>query len=431
MTDDRQLIPMEEGMELFNCCASSLNVVIVSQILGFLDEEIIRQSLDLVQSCHPRLNSHIIGSLDNLRFRTEGTEKIPLQIIINSELEYWQKVVVNELSKKIESQKVLLRAILLKPDKESNINYLITTVHHAIIDAISGIYLHSEILRYCQKIVSSSQIPTVSKLRPLPSLEELMANVTTENTETQKSTQQPHTLPLEHYVSHQQRSCRLIHRQLVAKLTNQIINSCKNEKVTVHGAICAAMMLALAKEIRKDNRDLYFSCRSSVDMRRRVNPPIGDENIAMIVSALTSFHTLTNKTSFWDLAREVTQQIKARLKTQEIYNVILSYKNKAEYVLEHPELVSFSIFVTNVGKVKIPSDYSPFQLKEITYLLSTTVMGNVFSVAVSTFHEKMTLNFMFTQPLISDETANNLVNKALSYLLMVSTKELIDVKYLI
>lgn len=419
MTYDRQLISMEQGMELFNRCANSLNMVIVSRIKGFINKEVIREALDLVQNRHPRLNSHIIGSLDNLSFKTEGTEIIPLQIMINNQSEYWQKVVLDELKKKLPVDKVLLRAILLKQDLKSNINYLITTFHHAIIDGISGIYLHSEILTYCQKIVSNNQIPIISKLPALPSLETLIAKVTTKNRETKKSTQQPDTLPFEEYAPHQQRSCGLIHKQLDAYSTNQIIKCCKQKKATVHGAICAALILALAKKIKKVDKDLYFSCRSSVDMRRRVHPPVSQENIAMVISALTSFHSLTNETSFWNLAKEVTQQIQLRLNTSEIYDVILSYQKGAEHLLKNPEKVPYSVFVTNIGQVKIPSNYDKFQLEDISYMLSTTVMGSVFGVAVSTFQEKMTLNFIFAKPLISDETINDLVKNTLSYLLSV------------
>ncbi len=416
MTDERQLISMEQGMELFNRCANSLNVAIVSRIKGYFSKAIIRKALDLVQSRHPRLNSHLIYSLDNLRFKTEGTEKIPLQIIINNQKEYWQKIVVDELNKKIDSHNFLSKVIVVKYEKNTNVNYLITIFHHAIIDAISGTYLHSEILKYCNEIVSNNKIQKVSNLPAVPSLEELIAKVTTENQESPKSTQQVDFLPIEQYAPHKQRSFGLIHKQLDVNKTNKIIEYCKQEKATVHGAICAAMMLALAKKIKSKDKNLYFSCRSSVDMRRRLNPPLSQEHIAMIVSALTSFHSITCETSFWDLAREVTQQIKIRLKTSDIYDVILSYRKGVEHLLQHPEVVPYSVFVTNIGQVKIQSNYDQFQLEEISYMLSTSVMGSVFGVAVSTFQEQMTFNFVFAKPLISDETINFLVNHTLSHL---------------
>ncbi|MGD1702264.1 phthiocerol/phthiodiolone dimycocerosyl transferase family protein [Dapis sp. BLCC M229] len=416
MVDERKLIAMEEGMELFNRYANSLNVVIISQIKGFLDREVLRKSLDLVQIRHPRLNSHIVEVLDNLMFKTEGTKQIPLKVVLNPSPEYWHTLVINELSTKIDSEKVLLRATLIKASEKSTNNYLITTIHHAIADAMCGIYLHSEIISFCHKIASNYQITQVNQLESYQSLEKIIANYTVENEELPKLNRQIDTLPFEKYVPHQQRRCGLIQKQLNTDITEQIIERSRQEKSTVHGAICSAMMLALAKQLKKENKDFYFSCRSSVDIRRRVYPPIGDENIAMLVSALNSFHTVNNKTSFWDLARQVKSQIKARLKTPEIYNVILSYREGTKYILNNPERSYFSIFVTNIGKVKISSDYGLFKLEKISYAVSLNVLGSVFSVAVSTFENKMILNFIYSQPILSQDTVNALVNSTISIL---------------
>lgn len=419
MTDDRNLIAMEQGLELFNHYANSLNVVIVSKIKGLLDDKVLRQSLDLAQLRHPRLNSHIVGSLNTLKFQSEGTAKIPLQVILNPNPEYWQIITVNELNTRIESEKVLIRATLLKTSQDSIFSYFITTIHHAIIDATSGIYLHSEILSLCQEIVSDSPNIKNQKLTAYPSLEEIISNHSVEGEELPRQNKKVCTLPCEEYVPHQQRRCGLIQRQLDNHLTQSLIKQCKHkEQVTVHGAICSAMMLALAKHIKKEKKDFYFSCRSSVDMRRRVNPPVEDKNMAMLVSALTSFHEVNEETNFWDLAKQVTLQIKARLKTPEIYKGILSYRQGAEHLLNTPKIAPFSIFVTNIGSIKIPSEYTPFQLEEISYALSTNVMGSVFGVSVSTFLSRMTLNFIYTQPLISQKVIEKLIKNSIEYLLL-------------
>jgi 2C-methyl-D-erythritol 2,4-cyclodiphosphate synthase len=423
MIDDRPLIAMEQGMELFNRYANSLNVVIFSKIKGIIAPDVLRKSLDLVQYRHPRLNSHIVGSLNNLHFKTEGTTKIPLNIVINYYPEYWQTVVNNELNKKIESEKKLIRATLILSKENINYNYLITTIHHAIIDAISGIYLHSDILSYVQHILNKKEVPKVQKLLAYPSLEEIISNYEINAKNLPKQTQQVDILPLEKDTPNEQRICRLIHRQLNTKLTQKIIKICKQKKITVQGAICAAMMLALANYLKKEevDKEFYFNCRSSVDMRKRVNPHVKPENIAMLVSALTSFHFIKNNVDFWDLAKEVTTQIKARLKTSEIYNVILTYRQGTEYVLTHSDQVFFSVFVSNVGQVKIPSNYNKLELEEISYALSLKAMGSVFAVSVSTFQQKMTLNFIYSQPIISQSTINALVNSTMSILCCITS----------
>ncbi|MDJ0516538.1 MAG: hypothetical protein QNJ74_09880 [Trichodesmium sp. MO_231.B1] len=80
-------------------------------------------------------------------------------------------------------------------------------------------------------------------------------------------------------------------------------------------------------------------------------------------TAITSFDTVNQKMSFWDLAKQATDQIKARLKTPEIYNGVFSFCQTLENSLENPEKTISSILVSNIGKVKISSDYGQFKLE--------------------------------------------------------------------
>ena len=419
MTNDRPLVDLEKALELLQRETNSLHVVVVGKIKGFLDPEVLRRSLLFVQLRHPLLNSHIVGPLDHLMFKTEGTEKIPLEVILNSEPEYWQTIFVNELNTKLENKKVLLRATLIKPTEKSTTNYLITRIHHGVIDGISAVHLYSEILSFCQKIVSENQIPEFEKLGPPPCLEKIIADYTVENnTESLISELEPpiDTLPFEKYVPFKQRTCGLIQKQLNASLTQQLIQRCKSEKVTVQGAICSAMMLALAKYLEPEDKEFYFSCYDAVDMRRRLNYPIGNEQMTFLVSSLVCFHTVNQKMSFWDLAKQATEEIQAKLKTPEIYHRILAFGEGVNIILENPEKTISSVFVSNIGKVKISSNYGQFELEEISFGASNKMFGSTFTVFVSTFQDQATFNFVYTQPLVSQTVIEKLIKDSMEYL---------------
>ena len=418
MTNDRPLVDLEKALELLQRETNSLHVVVVGKIKGFLEPEVLRRSLLLVQLRHPLLNSHIVGPLDHLMFKTEGTEKIPLEVILNSEPEYWQTIFVNELNTKLENKKVLLRATLIKPTEKSTTNYLITRIHHGVIDGISAVHLYSEILSFCQKIVSENQIPEFEKLGPPPCLEKIIADYTVENnTESLISELELpiDTLPFEKYVPFKQRTCGLIQKQLNASLTQQLIQRCKSEKVTVQGAICSAMMLALAKHLEPEDQEFYFSCLDAVDMRRRLNSPIGNEQMTFLVSSLVCFHTVNQKMSFWDLAKQSTEEIQAKLKTPEIYHRILAF-GEGVNIIENPEKTISSVFVSNIGKVKISSNYGQFELEEISFGASNKMFGSTFTVFVSTFQDQATFNFVYTQPLVSQTVIEKLIKDSMEYL---------------
>ena len=418
MTNDRPLVDLEKALELLQRETNSLHVVVVGKIKGFLDPEVLRRSLLFVQLRHPLLNSHIVGPLDHLMFKTEGTEKIPLEVILNSEPEYWQTIFVNELNTKLENKKVLLRATLIKPTEKSTTNYLITRIHHGVIDGISAVHLYSEILSFCQKIVSENQIPEFEKLGPPPCLEKIIADYTVENnTESLISELELpiDTLPFEKYVPYKQRTCGLIQKRLNASLTQQLIQSCKSEKVTVQGAICSAMMLALAKYLEPEDKEFYFSCYDAVDMRRRLNSPIGNEQMTFLVSSLVCFHTVNQKMSFWDLAKQSTEEIQAKLKTPEIYHRILAF-GEGVNIIENPEKTIYSVLVSNIGRVKILSNYGQFELEEVSLGASNKMIGSTFAVFASTFQYQATFNFAYTQPLVSQTVIEKLIKDSMEYL---------------
>ena len=418
MTNDRPLVDLEKALELLQRETNSLHVVVVGKIKGFLDPEVLRRSLLFVQLRHPLLNSHIVGPLDHLMFKTEGTEKIPLEVILNSEPEYWQTIFVNELNTKLENKKVLLRATLIKPTEKSTTNYLITRIHHGVIDGISAVHLYSEILSFCQKIVSENQIPEFEKLGPPPCLEKIIADYTVENnTESLISELELpiDTLPFEKYVPFKQRTCGLIQKQLNASLTQQLIQRCKSEKVTVQGAICSAMMLALAKYLEPEDKEFYFSCYDAVDMRRRLNYPIGNEQMTFLVSSLVCFHTVNQKMSFWDLAKQATEEIQAKLKTPEIYHRILAF-GEGVNIIENPEKTIYSVLVSNIGRVQILSNYGQFELEEVSLGASNKMIGSTFAVFASTFQYQATFNFAYTQPLVSQTVIEKLIKDSMEYL---------------
>lgn len=434
MIDNRKLAHNEQSMEILNRCAGSFNIVTISRIKGGLKEEIIRQALDLIQSRHPRLNSRILGTLDSLKFEF-GAIKIPLRVVTKQSIDQWQEVVLEELNQPIDSDKCLGRAVLISfPDEQ--LNYLLTILHHAISDGLSTVQLHSEILTYCQKIVGDGIEENISTLPPLPDIQELMSKSMQGKIAAIKGIlfllrfklklrlHRPQTLKFEKYVPTELRRCNMVQRKLAQETTAQLIELCRKERTTVQGALCAAMMLAVAKEIESENRDdLRLSCRSYVDLRKRLKNEVNRENLGILASAITSLHTLDTNTSFWDLARDVRQQLKVSLESEDIFNVVLMSKKIYESLLSRPNEAPVTVGVTNIGRIDIPNDYGLFQLEEISFVPAQAVFGGVFGAAVTTFKGTMILNFMFSEPSISKEKIEILVNHVISYIVNASNKE--------
>jgi len=428
MAVNRELTPIEEGLEIVNQTGGTFNVVTISRIIGSLEERILRQALDIVQCRHPLLNSRIVNSFNSFRFATKAIQ-IPLRIVNHLDNQHWKEVVVAEMNLKIESHVGLARCVLIKPRNENNVNYLITILHHAISDGLSSVQLHSEILTYCQKIAAGELINSVDSLPELPPIQKLLPESMQGwrgvvkgiflllNLQFKQLWYQPKALDFEQCVPIESRRSGMVHRQLDKELTEKLVNFCKKENTTVQGAVCAALMFAAANKISGDKRkDVCLSCWSYVNLRQRLRSLISENNLSMLVSSITSFHTLKVKTSFWDLAREVRQNLIAGLQSDHLFSIMMMYKQIIKTLLAQPNQAPASVAVTNIGQVKIPKFYGEFELDQISFLPAQGVFGGVVSAAVATFNSKMNLNFIFSLPSISQNSMEELADNVIACL---------------
>lgn len=434
MPDKRELSSLEATMEILNSRAKTWNLVTISRINGNLQKAVIRQALDIIQYRHPSLNSRIIHSQNRFYFQPIGTEKIPLQTVINLDEEQWQEVVNQEMNQVIDSSKCLMRVVIVTIKDEPKINYLISTLHHAISDGLSSIQLHSEIFTYYQRLTSGDTIKQVTTLEQLPPIEKLLPKYTQGwrgNTSRfllllkigwQKFWKQPKTLEVENYVPIYQRKCEIIHKQILADATEKFIAQCQLENTTVNSALCALLMLTVARKIIKPNqKSVCMNCLSYLDLRRRLQPAIHKENLAILATSLMGFHTINQNTSVWELAREVKQNLESGIKHGDIFNMVLLAKYLTKFCFLFPQQVAATVSVSNIGKVNIPKSYGELELEEISFAGSHSLYAGMFVIHVATFQGKMLLNFVFSQPSISHETMEDMVNQVVSYILNLSS----------
>ena len=438
MAINRKLGQLEETMEILNQRAKTWNLVTISRIQGNLQEIVLRQSLDILQYRHPALNSHIINSKNSYYFQSIDTGKLPLQIVNIGESQEWEAVVNAEMNQVIDSSKYLLRVVLVKILNQRNINYLITTTHHAITDGLSSIKLHSEILTYCQIITEGKSIPVATTLAALPPIEKLLPAWTNSfkgkigriylllNIAFQKYWNQLKTLRVEKYVPISQRHCEIIHRQLNQESTQQFIQQCRQENTTVQSALCAALMLTVSKQLTKSHEDnIRVSCLSYLDLRRHLQPEISQENMTVLAASLMGFYRITNNICFWELARKVKQTLNKKINQGEIFQMILIAKQLINFSLLFPNQVSATVSISNVGKINIPHSYGQLELEEISFVGSHALYAGMFIVHAATFQEKMTLNFVFSQPSLHRETMEKIVDNCINYIMKFSPNCLI------
>lgn len=428
MTLYRKLGKSEQILANLNQQACTWNIVIVCRIKGVIKKNILSRAFDLVLHRHPILNCRIIGKPGNLYFeKIKKPFKVPIRFIKGYRGNLWDGIVQTELNTKINTDECLLHSIIIHPDGEQDVTYLINTLHHAVSDGQSAMQLHGELLTYYHQIELDLPTCLEHSLPPLSPVESflpdwakgfhglLICQLFILRLLLQKTWHRPKTFNFETYQPIQSRHCEIIHRQLDAESTQALIDLCRIENTTVHAAICTAMILTLASQLNQGNSNYTkISCKSSVNLRKRFVPPINNDQMGAMASLILNFLAVGNDVSFWDLARAFKHKITTSLNLHDDFRMLLASRYFFHFLRYFPKEVASSVHVSNVGKVCIPQNYGSFKLEEISFSTANRFYGCTYTVEVTTFNEKVFLNFVFVEPLISRKTMEVLTNNTIS-----------------
>lgn len=85
-------------------------------------------------------------------------------------------------------------------------------------------------------------------------------------------------------------------------------------------------------------------------------------------------------------------------------------------LLARPNAAPVTVAISNLGQANISRTYGPFELEEISFVTAIAAFSGIFAVAALTFNSKMTLNFMFSQPSISQATMEILAEHVVIWL---------------
>ncbi|MEG4516078.1 condensation domain-containing protein [Microcoleus sp. AT9b-C3] len=399
-------------------------IVNVVYLEGILTAELVEQALKLVQQRHPMLQVYIVESEDGLYFQSTGITEIPVQVIYKQDENEAIKIAEKELHTKFTPGKnPLCRLTLLYSHQHQNSCEMIITFHHGIVDGISCMRFIDDLLFYYQQINEGENIFQVEPLEFIPPIETIVSyNIPSQNPREnhQLVNEQPSLPPqliIEHQASANERFTRMLPRMLSQEKTKILIDKCKQEKTTVHGAMCAAMLCAAGKLLSIDTQ-VNFSYGLPVNLRKYCEPEITDQNLGCFISVLGFNQLVEPNTSFWDLARECKSQIhdslisgvhitklqQGKLRNSDSYSLkqfVIHYMFSKEDTMGRNNFFSIS----NTGKFKFRYQAGKLKIKELYFAFPQHISGDCFWLGVLTLNEQLFCNFIYVQPVISERTA--------------------------
>ncbi|MBE9035660.1 hypothetical protein IQ246_11175 [aff. Roholtiella sp. LEGE 12411] len=407
------------------------NVTLSVTIKGLFTIDLLTEALAWLQLRHSRLRVKIVTNSQNQpQFSLENVPPIPLRVIERQGEEHWCREMVEELRHPLNwSKEPLLRVLLLY---SSDISNLIITFHHCIGDGLSGAYLIRDILQFIGEPDNPREL-----LPDLPPVDEIIPDITKdvvfENLNESRDTK---SILTKTYLNKQSKNIspslaiRQFHWTLSSVETTKVVARCRVEQTSVHGALCAAFLLAIAAEV-KSSTEIILRCQTPVNIRNYLTIPV-NENLGEYIARPATAHRLSQKTDFWDLAREVKYKLNQVVADGKLFDDVLkarallsSNSNKGGETSDFRKLGEIiDITITNLGNLNIKQQFGKIQLQEL-YLMATGSKSLPLLIGVATLKDKMCFICRYQESLVPDANAYNIKNTAMEQLLTAVERRII------
>jgi hypothetical protein len=360
---------------------TTTHFAVVGEIDGNATDQEWCEALDLVQKRHPNLSVQISGNeYSTVHFRQVAYCPIPLRIIYSEADEDWNTVLEEELKIPIDTTIApLARAVLIQQPGNSVFIFL---SNHSIGDGMSITLLIRDILT----VLSGN---TIENLMPMPSLDEI-AGVAVDGIEMIE-------LPDVEQAKNKLTPRKTVHidrLKFSSELSEKLIQKSKNEQTTVHGALSAAIVLAIERlETSTDTEPV----RILHPLSARKTLKIGDD-FGLFISFVPLPYDSSAHPTFWDFARHVRKDIATMQNAEWIKSGIegtrgLFYNGMDVEAIEQAlyQGTVHEIMLTNLGQLSFSSDFGPLQLKSIWGPMALTLHQAARTIGVATFNGALTL----------------------------------------
>ncbi|MET1076115.1 MAG: condensation domain-containing protein, partial [Umezawaea sp.] len=296
---------------------SPLNVVARVRVRGPLAPRAIRAGLDALQTRHPLLRATIVADPAdaNPEFATGAGIPIPLRVV-DGDTHWEHEVNEHELVDRVDlAAGPLCRAVLLRHGDD--VHDVLLTVSHCVSDAVTALALLRELLEFAER--PESAVP----LAPLPAPEDMFpvrhralggalgiaSRVLPDQRRLRRDTLR--RLAPSVVVPDERRRSRFVHRSLDFAQLDALSRSCKEEGATVHGALAAAMITAVARDAGVAKR-CAFAIGSPVDFRGELAQPVSNRDVGAYIATVPSFVDFRPGEPFWPAARAISEDVARR-----------------------------------------------------------------------------------------------------------------------
>ena len=394
----RKLGIFERAMLIANKHAP-FNIVSVLRLKNPPSPEIVKEAITNIQKRQPFLSARIVDETSSPYFEPLSSSKLPFRIIKRTSEEQWREIAEQEMAFCYDHRsEALFRAIYIHGEENSE---FILNVHHAIMDAASGMNLLDELLH-----LISGEVTSLPRLQPAPVFEELfppshrgvqriftmagymlrqMGDMISFGWRTRGKRTPPVHLGGKSYTT------TLV---LPENLVNSLSRQGRKKGITLNSLLNAAQLLAVNKYLYAGER-LPMQTFAFADLRPYTIPPTGREQLANYISMMRFTVDVSGESDVWDLAQELHTQIYRALKFGDKFSAAIM----SELLLKMfttMKMMRFGATALNYsGNVPLRTDYGEIKLVSLHGFVSGHDLGPEIPSQARLFNDEVWWDFIY------------------------------------
>lgn len=395
------------------------NITFTVKLRGGLSEQALRHALDKVQAKHPLLT---VGVQEDSKGRPwfvtpTPMPEIPLRIVERTSEEDWMRESEKECAVPFDLQRgPLLRMVWIRSGVVSD---LIMVCHHCICDGASIVTLFREIL-----MLADQPNLEIGQYESFNSIEDLVPQLILSDKKNQRKGKITAAfLRLFLFFMRSKKEIRwgkdyTVRWKLDKASTAALIRRCKEERTTVHAALCAAFLWAFRHVKGEKARNQVFC---PVNLRRYITE-IKDDMLFGFASSTTLSLEKDPKLDFLSQVKKLNARLSEKLENLKVYEEIMINEYYHPVVKKLSQYLSTArgnndLTFSNMGRLDIPKRFGSFEVETIHNPILIFKSANPNGIIASTFDEQMSFSFLSNDAYLSEEDAGAIRDKAMEVLM--------------
>lgn len=396
------------------------NIVSVLRLENAPPPDIVKEALAVLQQRYPFLRVRIVKSGGQLVFEPLSPMQFPFEVVERSSPELWQDIAMQEMAFRFERNVgPLFRGRYVYKDGEGD---LVLNIHHAIVDAASGMNLLDELLQICagEGVNLPVLLPAAAPEDRFPAQYQGFWRIL--NTAGYFFSQMRDMLSyLWRTRGKRTPPVRLGGKGRIALLTlpEELVDSLshlgRKKGVTLNSVLNAILLLAVNQHLYA-GQPVIMRTFSFADLRPYTEPPTPKEYLANYVSMMGHTLEVLKGLDFWEFAGSLQAKIYRSLKMGDKFSALLMSASLLKIFTTLKSMRFGATALNYNGNVPLKSEYGDIKLAGFHGFVSGYDLGPEIASQARLFNDQIWWDFIYLDTDMDAETAQKITGEIMNIL---------------